>query len=161
MSGTGMSLVTYQDAITAEVERLYPDYDVYEDTLDDDHILKRDLKGKMPAYIILRYGPKLPKRRGKTFKGAMHDEYYATVDVMAVASKGRIARVLCDAVTNDLLQFRPDDVAPMSIQDDGGMFAAFVVSSNEVRPTRSLASERLRFNVNNRNIGTNPRPTTP
>lgn len=161
MSGTGMDLVSYQDAITNEVKRLYPGYTVIEDTVEDDRTIERDPMGKMPAYVILRYGPKLPKRRGKTFKGALHDEYYATVDVMAIASKGRIARVLCDAITNDLLQFRPDGVAPMSIQDDGGMFAAFVVSSNEARPTRSLASERLRFNVNNRNIGTTARPTTP
>lgn len=161
MSGSGLDLVSYQDAITAEVIRLYPGYTVIEDTLEDDRTLTRDLTGKMPGYIILRYGPKLPKRRGKTFRGAKHDEYYATVDVMAVASKGRIARQLCDAITNDLIEFRPDGVAGITIQDDGGMFAAFVVSSNEARPTRSIASQRMRFNVNSRNIGTIARPTTP
>jgi hypothetical protein len=159
MTGTGLDLVSYQDAITAQVVALYPDYDVIEDTLDDDMVLHRDLRGKMPAYIVLRYGPKLPKRRGKSFAGPRHDEYYATVDILAVASKGRIARQLCDAACNDLIGFKPDGVAPMSIQDDGGMFAAFVVSSNEARPTRSLASQRLRFNVNNTNIGGDARPT--
>ena len=38
------------------------------------------------------------------------------------------------------------------------MFAAFVVSSNEARPTRSIASQRLRYNVNNVNVGQLPLP---
>ena len=154
----GLDLVGYQEAITAEVKRLYPDYEVIEDTLEDDRAMGRDLNGKMPAYIVLRYGPMMPKRRGKSFKGALHDEYYGTVDIMAVASKGNIARRLCNAVLVDLMGYRPDGVAPMGLQDDGGMFAAFVVSSNEARPTRSIASQRLRFNVNNTGIGESLRP---
>lgn len=158
MVAQGLDLISYQEAITAQVQLLYPTYDVIEDTVDDSAVLERDFRGKMPAYIILRYGPKLPKRRGKSYAGPKFDEYYATVDVMAIASKGKIARQLCDAVTNDLIGFMPDDNSPMTIQDDGGMFAAFVVSSNEARPTRSLASQRLRFNVNNSNIGYIARP---
>lgn len=163
MTGTGLDLYSYQEAITAQVKALYPGYTVLEDTLEDDRALTRQPTGKMGAYIILRYGPKLPKspRRGKSFAGPRHDEYYATVDVMAVANKGKIARRLCDAVTNDLIGFRADGVAPMTIQDDGGMFAAFVVSSNEARPTRSVASQRMRFNVNGVNVGTTARPATP
>jgi len=158
MPAEGLDLVAYQEAITAQVELLYPDFEVIEDTVEDDRALSRDLKGKMPAYIILRYGPMMPKRRGKTFKGALHDEYYGTVDIMAIASKGNIARRLCNAVMTDLLSFRPDGVSNLTLQDDGGMFAAFVVSSNEARPTRSIASQRMRFNVNNVNVGTVPRP---
>lgn len=154
----GLDLVAYQEAITAEVERLYPDYEVIEDTVEDDRAMERDLNGKMPAYIILRYGPLMPKRRGKSFKGVKHDEYYGTVDIMAIASKGNIARKLCTAILLDLMGFKPDGNAAMGLQDDGGMFAAFVVSSNEARPTRSIASQRLRFNVNNVNVGVTPRP---
>lgn len=154
----GLDLTAYQAAITAFVKEMYPNKEVIEDTLEDDHVLTRTPTGKMPEYVILRYGPLMPKRRGRTFKGVLHDEYYATVDVMAIASKGNIARSLCTAVMLDLLTFRPDGVAPMSLQDDGGMFAAFVVSSNEARPTRSIASQRLRFNVNNSNVGYTPRP---
>lgn len=154
----GLDLVGYQEAITAEVERLFPDYLVIEDTVEDDRAMYRDLNGKMPAYIILRYGPLMPKRRGKTFAGVLHDEYYGTVDIMAIASKGNIARKTCTAVMVELLGFRPDGVSNLSLQDDGGMFAAFVVSSNEARPTRSIASQRMRFNVNNVNVGTFPRP---
>jgi len=154
----GLDLVAYQEAITAEVKRLYPDYTVIEDTVEDDRAMTRDLNGKVPAYIILRYGPLMPKRRGKSFKGVLHDEYYGTVDIMAIASKGNVARKLCTAVMLDLIVFKPDGNAPMGLQDDGGMFAAFVVSSNEARPTRSIASQRLRFNVNNVNVGAIPRP---
>lgn len=154
----GLDLVAYQEAITARVEELYPDYEVIEDTVEDDRAMMRDLNGKLPAYIILRYGPMMPKRRGKSFKGVLHDEYYGTVDIMAIASKGNIARKLCNAVMTDLLSFRPDGNSPMGLQDDGGMFAAFVVSSNEARPTRSIASQRMRFNVNNVNVGTTARP---
>jgi hypothetical protein len=154
----GLDLYSYQEAITAHVKTLYPDYDVIEDTLEDDLVLTRDINGKMPAYIILRYGPMLPARRGKSFAGPRHDEYYATVDMMAIANKGNIARKLNAAMTNDMIGFKPDGTAPMTIQDDGGMFAAFVVSSNEARPTRSLASTRMRFKVNTNNIGYNPRP---
>lgn len=155
----GLDLVGYQEAITAEVERLFPDYEVIEDTVEDDRVMMRDLRGKMPAYIILRYGPMMPKRRGKSFKGALHDEYYGTVDIMAIASKGNIARKTCTAVMVELLSFRPDGVSSLTLQDDGGMFAAFVVSSNEARPTRSIASQRMRFNVNGTGIGGFPRPT--
>ena len=154
----GLDLYSYQEAITAQVKALYPDYEVIEDTLEDDRVLTRDINGKMPAYIVLRYGPMLPKRRGKSFAGPRFDEYYATVDVMAVASKGNIARQLSNAACVDLIGWKPDGVSPMTIQDDGGMFAAFVVSSNEARPTRSIASERMRFNVNTNNIGYTPRP---
>ena len=154
----GLDLAAYQEAITAYVKTMYPTKEVIEDTLEDDHILERTPTGKMPEYIILRYGPMMPKRRGKNFGGVLKDEYYGTVDIMAIASKGNIARKLCTAVMLDLLQFRPDGNAPMSLQDDGGMFAAFVVSSNEARPTRRIASQRLRFNVNNVNVGHTPRP---
>lgn len=154
----GLDLYSYQEAIIAEVERLYPDYDVIEDTLEDDRILTRDITGKMPAFIILRFGPLLPARRGKSFAGPTHDEYYATVDLMAVAAKGKIARRLSSAMVADMMGFKPDGTAPMSINDDGGMFAAFVVSSNEARPTRSIASSRMKFSVNTNNIGFNPRP---
>lgn len=139
------------------MKRLYQGYDVLEDTLDDDAILLRDFHGKMEAYFVLRYGPLMPKRRGRSLKGARHDEYFGTVDVLAVASKGRIARSLAQGVGVDLMDFKPDGIAPMSLQDDGGMFAAFVVSSNEARPTRSIASQRLRFNVNNKQVSATPR----
>lgn len=154
----GLDLPAYQDAIVAEVKRLYPTHDVIEDTLEDDRPLHRDLTGKMPEYIILRFGPMMPKRQGKSFRGARHDEYYGTVDVMAIASKGTMARRLGNAVMTDLLGFRPDGNSGLTLQDDGGMFAAFVVSSNEARPTRSVVSHRMRFNVNNVNVGTTPRP---
>lgn len=154
----GLDLVAYQEAITARVKELYPQFEVIEDTLEDDTIIERDPRGKMPEYIILRYGPMMPKRRGKSFKGTLHDEYYGTVDIMAIASKGNIARKLCNAVMTDLLSFSPDGASTLSLQDDGGMFAAFVVSSNEARPTRSIASQRMRFNVNNANVGKVPRP---
>lgn len=154
---SGLNLIGYQDAVTAEMKRLYPELDVLEDTLDDDAILWRDIRGKAEAYFVLRYGPLMSKRRGKSFAGVRHDEYYGTVDIMAVASKGRIARALAQSAAVDLFGFKPDGVAPMGLQDDGGMFAAFVVSSNEARPTRSIASQRLRFNVNNAKIGVSPR----
>lgn len=154
---TGLNLIGYQDAITAKVKELWPDLEVFEDTLDDDAVLKRDIRGKMQAYLVIRYGPIMPKRRGRSFKGALYDEYYGTADIMAVASNGRIARTIAPAVATDLLGFRPDGVSNMTLQDDGGMFAAFTVSSNEARPTRSIASQRLRFNVNSKNIGTTAR----
>ena len=154
----GLDLCGYQQAITSRVKALYPDYEVIEDTLDDDKALTRDLNGKMPAYFILRYGPMMPVRRGKSFGGYRMDEYYATVDVMSIASKGNIARKLNAAATQDLIGWSPDGVSPMFLQDDGGMFAAFVVSSNEARPTRSVVSQRFRFNLNTNNVGKITRP---
>lgn len=154
----GLDLYGYQEAITAHVESLYPDYEVIEDTLEDDRALTRDTNGKMPAYFILRYGPMMPVRRGKSFAGVRYDEYYSTVDVMTVGSKGNIARKLNAAAVQDLMGWAPDGVAPMVLQDDGGMFAAFVVSSNEARPTRSVVSQRFRYNINTNNIGKIVRP---
>ena len=43
----GLDLYGYQQAITSRVKALYPDYEVIEDTLDDDKALTRDLNGKM------------------------------------------------------------------------------------------------------------------
>lgn len=157
MAASGLNLTEYQDAVTEYVKLMYPGYEIIEDTLDDDHAVKRDFNAKMEPYVILRYGPMMPKRRGKSFKGALYDEYYGTVDVMTVAPKGNMARKFVAAIVGDLLSFKPDGVAAMTLQDDGGMFAAFVVSSNEARPTRSIASQRFRFNVNNKDIGTTPR----
>lgn len=160
MPATGLDVIAYQDAITAYVESLYsPEFDVIEDSLDDDAILERDINGKMEAFIILRYGPILPKRRGRSLAGARQDEYYGTVDVMAIANKGRKARYLSAAIMDDLIGFKPDGTAPLEIQDDGGMFAAFVVMSNEARPTRAIASQRYRFTVNGTDVGRSPRPT--
>lgn len=161
MAVEGLDLTSYQEAITTEIQRLYPDFDVIEDTVEDDRIMERDIRGKQEAFIVLRYGPLMPKRRGKSFSGNLHDEYYATVDIMAIGSKGNVARSLCTAIMLDMLQYSPDGVSKMNLQDDGGMFAAFVVSSNEARPTRSIASQRLRFNVNNKNVGALPFPYTP
>lgn len=153
----GLNLIGYQDAITEHVKALYPDFEVIEDTLDDDAVFRRDFHGKAEGYFVIRYGPLMPKRRGKSLKGPLHDEYYATCDIIGVTAKGRSARALAQACAVDLLSFRADGVSGMTLQDDGGMFAAFVVASNEARPTRDLASQRLRFNVNNKAVGTTPR----
>lgn len=158
MVAQGLDLFEYQLAITDHVTARYAAYEVLEDTVEDDAILYRDFNGQMEAFIVLRYGPMMPKRRGRSFKGGTHDEYYSTVDIMAIASRGDIARKLCNHVMTDLLTFKPDGNAAMTLQDDGGMFAAFVVSSNEARPTRSIASQRLRYNVNNVNVGQLPLP---
>lgn len=153
----GLDLTAYQEAITAKMKELYePMVEVIEDTVEDDRIMERDIRGKQGVFFVLRYGPLMPKRRGKNFGGNMHDEYYATVDIMAIGSKGNVARNFCTAAMLDMLQFAPDGVAKMNLQDDGGMFAAFVVSSNEARPTRSVASQRLRYSVNNKNVGALP-----
>lgn len=160
MTASGLKVLEYQDTITDYITSLYsPRFEVIEDSLDDDEILERDMNGKMEAFIILRYGPMMPKRRGKSFKGAMYDEYYGTVDVMAIANKGRKARYLASAIMVDLLGFKPDGTAPMELQDDGGMFAAFVVMSNEARPTRAIASQRFRYTINGTDVGHSPRPT--
>lgn len=158
MNTAGLNLIAYQDKITQHITDLYGDsFDVIEDGLADDEVLQRDTNGKPPTFIILRYGPMLPKRRGKSFMGARGDEYYATVDVMAISNEGRKARFLEAAITDDLLGYSPDGAAPMSLQDDGGMFAAFVVASNEARPTRWIASQRFRFTVNSVDVGRSPR----
>lgn len=149
----GLNLIAYQRAIENYVRSLYPNFDVETDTLDDDHIFNRDANGRSEQFIVLRFGPMLPKLRGKSMAGPRHDEYYSNVDVLAVAADGDSARFLCNAVWNDLLGWAPDGIASIGIPDDGGAVNAFAVAHNEARPTKIVAAQRLRFNVNSKNVG--------
>lgn len=148
----GFDLVSMQDAITAYVKSLVPDTKVFEDTVPDDENLPRDVNQKTEPFLVLRYSP-LGPGYGRSIRGARHDEYLAFVDVMAVAPAGRIARQLNAAITSRLIGFKPDGIAPLHQNNSSGIPGQFTVSQNEVRPTLFVVSTRLRFAVNNSNIG--------
>jgi hypothetical protein len=154
----GIDIVTVQDNITAQVKIIAPNTPVYEDTIPDDAQLPRDNQGLLVPYIVLRYGPIRPSYTGKGMAGPRHDEYYATVDVMAVSSKGRRSRQINGAVVSNLIGFKPDGASPISMRTDAGDPAQFVVSSNEARPTQMVSSTRLKFNLNTLSVGS---PVTP
>jgi hypothetical protein len=150
---SGLRLIGYQDAITARIKALYPNFEVIEDTLTDDRIFDRDVNGVFEQYIVLRYGPMFPKIRGGALAGVRHDEYFSTFDILAVAANARDARYLCAAIVDDMLGWSPDGSAPITLRNDGGAINAFVVQSNEARPTRNLASQRMQFTVNSVDVG--------
>lgn len=153
----GFDIVSLQDNITAEVESFLPGTKVYEDSIPDDEPLAI-VDGFIKPYIVLRYGPLRPSYTGKNLGGPRLDEYWASCDIMAVAGKGRVARLLNAALVDHLIGFKPDGVSPMSMRTDAGDPAQFVVSSNESRPTQFISSTRLRFTVNGTAAGM-PIPT--
>lgn len=148
----GLDLVSLQDAITAEVKRIAPNTQVEEDSIPDDEALPRDANGKVVPCIVLRYSP-LGPGYGKSFGGPRHDEYVASFDVMTIATSGRVSRILNAAIVSHLIGFKPDGVSPIHQRSDAGTPSQFTVSSNEIRPTLYVVSTRLRFAVNNTNIG--------
>lgn len=151
--GDGFDIVGLQEKITAKVKETFPNTLVLEDTIEDDRSIPRDDFGKVIPYFILRYGPIKTKRREKSFMGPRADGYFGTVDVIAVASMGKIARRMNAAMVDRLIGFRPDGVNPMSLRGEEGDPSQFVVTSNEARPTQNVASTRMQFGVNTRNIG--------
>jgi hypothetical protein len=156
MVAEGFNIVGYQDAIVEKVKLLLPNTVILEDTIPDDYQFPRDLNGKAVPYVVLRFGPMLVKYRGRALAGARYDEYMATVDVMAVAPNGRMARQVCAIATDGLLGFQPDGTSPMGLRDDGGSAVQFVVASNEARPTQMIASVRMQYTINARNVGASP-----
>lgn len=148
----GFDMVAMQDAITAYVRSLATNTEVFEDTVPDDANLPRDTNNKVTPFIVLRFSP-LGPGHARSMAGTRHDEYLAFVDVLAVAPIGRTARILSAAITSRMLGFKPDGIAPLHQNASSGSPGQFTVSQNEVRPTLSVVSTRLRWAVNNSNIG--------
>jgi len=86
-------------------------------------------------------------------RGPRHDEYWASFDVMAISGNGRVSRLLNAGLVDMLIGFKPDGVSPIQMRTDAGEPAQFVVAHNESRPTQMVSSTRLRYNVNNVNVG--------
>lgn len=145
-----------QDNIVAYLKLCLPNTPMVEDTLEDDYTPPRDANGKLVPYQILRFAPMKASRRGKSMAGVRHDEYYGTVDIMAVASKGRIARRINNRQVDFLIGFKPDGVVSMGLSSEDAAAAQFVVASNEARPTQNVASTRMKFTVNNLDVGAYP-----
>lgn len=156
----GLDLFEMQDAITAEVRRIFPDTKVYEDSVPDDANLPRGVEQKVIPFIVVRYAPLSPSQSGRAMRGPRHDEYITSFDVLSVSMSGRVSRKLNSAAVSQLIGFKPDGISPVFMRSDGGGSSQFTISQNEVRPTLFVVSTRLRFNVNNSNIGAAvPRPT--
>ena len=149
----GFDLVPMQDAIVARVREIAPNTPVYEDTIPDDEALFRDGDTlKVTPSIILRFSPLFPGYE-RAMAGPRHDSYLAFVDILAVSANGRISRQLNAAITSRLIGFKPDGIAPLHQNNSSGVPGQFTVSQNEMRPTLSVVSTRLRWAVNNSNIG--------
>lgn len=150
----GLSVIELQDNILDEVKRVFPNHQVFEDSIPDDEDLNIDpVTRKIEPYIVLRFGPLRPSYTGKSMRGPRMDEYWASCDLVAIASNGRVARVLNDALVFNMIGFKPDGVSPMQMRTDAGDPAQFVVSSNESRPTQYVSSTRLRYTVNGVSVG--------
>lgn len=147
-------IVSLQDAIVAKVKSLTA-AQVYQDMVPDDHGIEvRD--GQIVPYVVLRFGPMRPGYTGKSMAGPRHDEYWASVDIVAISSNGRVSRVLLNGLVDELIGFKPDGVAPLQMRTDAGDPAQFVVASNESQPTQHVAATRLRYTVNSTAVGVAP-----
>lgn len=154
----GFNTKEQQDAIVARLKAFLPNTPMFEDTIDDDAALPRDLNNKLIPYQVVRFGPMKASRRDKSFMGPRFDGYFGTCDVMAIAPKGTIARDINQWQVDALLGFKPDGTNPMSLRSDEGDPSQFVVTSNEARPTQNVASTRMKFTINNKDVGASPTP---
>lgn len=146
-----LELVPLHDAITAHVETTLPNTLVKEDTFPDDETPPRDTNAQVLPYVILRYGPlRKSYGTGEALAGARHDNYFGTVDVMAVAPQGRMARRVFDILTDCLVGFNPGGGGSITLE---GSASNFVVTSNEARPTQNVCMVRMKFPVNGTNVG--------
>ena len=149
-----LDLVPLQDAITLHIKTVLPNTPVKEDTYPDEETPPRDVNMQLIPYVILRYGP-IRRGFGGAVAGPRHDNYYGTVDVMAIAPQGRMARRLFDVVIDSLIGFEPGGGGSVTTE---GSASNFVVTSNEARPTQNVCMIRLKFSVNGTNVG---EPLTP
>lgn len=147
----GLGLVPLHDAITARVKATLPNTPVHEDTLPDEVMPQRDADMQMIPYIVLRYGPlRKAYGTGEALAGVRHDNYFGTVDAMAVAPTGRMARQVFDILVDCLVGFQPGGGGSISLE---GAASNFVVSSNEARPTQMVCMVRMKFPANGVNVG--------
>lgn len=154
----GFNIIEQQEAIVARLKAALPNTPLVEDTTEDDKVMQRDLNDKLVPYQVVRFGPMKASRRDKSFMGPRQDGYFGTVDVIAVAPLGKIARRINEWQVDALLGFKPDDTNPMSLRSDEGDPSQFVVTSNEARPTQNVASTRMKFTINNKDVGASPTP---
>lgn len=150
---SGLDLSALQDAITAEVERLLPNHDIYEDSVPEDVNLPRDASQKVKPFIVIRFAPMGPNAADRAMAGPRHDGYLSSFDLLSVSMNGPISRKLNSALVSQMIGFKPDGISPVFMRSDGGAPSQFTISQNEVRPTLYVVTTRLRFNVNNSNIG--------
>lgn len=152
----GVALTPIHDTITARVQSVLPNTPVIEDMFPDEVMPERDTNMQMIPYIILRYGPlRKAYGTGEAIAGVRHDNYFGTVDAMAAAPTGRMARMVFDILTDCLLGFDAGGGGAISLE---GAASNFVVSSNEARPTQNVCMVRMKFPVNGVSVG---EPLTP
>src|SRR4051812_38252981 len=141
----GIALVPYEDAITAELQRVLPNTHIEEDGILDDVNLRRvaspsNPDGVLEPYVVPRYGTLRRKPQGYAIAGTRKDEYYSTVDVSCVAPTGRMARQLLDACVDVLLGFKPDGTQEMTVE---GLPDNFTIINDQGRPAAFVASLRM------------------
>lgn len=140
------NLFAMQEAIEAHIKTLTT-IPIEEDMWPDDKDIPMGTDGKIKPYIVLRFGPRRASYTGGSMRGPRMDEYWSSVDIVAIAGDGSKARKLCNGLVEELIGYRPDGIHPLSQRADSGDPAMFTVSSNETRPTQYVASTRLRFSL--------------
>jgi hypothetical protein len=154
-----LQVTPIHDAILARVKATLPFTPIFEDTVPDEVSIPSDTNLEFKPYGILRFGPLRPSYGGGwAVAGPRHDDYNSTVDVMAVAPTGRMARQLHDVMMDCLIGFAPGGGGTITSEGSG---SNFVVSSNEVRPTQMVAMARLKFPVNGTSVGEAMAPPIP
>lgn len=141
------NLYEMQDRISQHVKTLTA-WEVRDDMYPDGIPIPMGTDGKIKPYIVLRFGVRRASYTGGSMRGPRMDEYWSTVDVVAIADDGNKSRRLLNGLIEDLIGWKPDGVTPLSQRSDAGDPAMFTVSSNESRPTQYVSSTRLRFSLN-------------
>jgi hypothetical protein len=145
----GLNLVAVQDSITAYIKTCFPGYEVYEDdVLDDETILR--IGNKVKPYIVLRWSSLNRNTLNTSFSSVRNDEYNSAVDVCVIAPTGSQARRGLNIIVDKLIGWEPEDAGVMIPAGGGGIY---VVNDRAGSPHVYVATSRLSFQLNGKNVG--------
>jgi hypothetical protein len=146
----GLDLFSIQEAITARLRAVMPNYEVHEDAILDDKNLIIGSTGTTKSYLVVRFG--IPRRSpgDRSMAGHRQDGFYSTVDVSAVGATGRIAREVLNLVHAYLEGWAPEGGEKLAASGGTGNF---VILSADARPTAYIQEMRFRFNYNGQAVG--------
>jgi len=145
-----LNLFEVQEAIVAKIREEFVNYEVHEDALHDDYLIRLDANGKLRSYFVVRFGPARRTAGGGNMGNQRNDEFYSTMDLSVVAREGKIARQVMSIAHDRLEGWAPEHGEKLT---GGGGTGYFTILSNDARPTAYIVEMRFRFQFNGQSVG--------
>lgn len=137
-----------QTSIAEYIQDLYPHIPVIPDGLldTDDDTIKYFPDGSIKPFIVLRYYSSRRSRRGRSFSSEKLDSHHAAFDVVVVANNGTDARLVLNAVSNDLIGWKPENSGGI-VKGEGLWEGSRAVINSNDKPSRWAAVDRFLFGI--------------